>query len=263
VISQHRSGGDIERQGEFDSVAEQGLRQLGELRDGLVEGERLRLEWLALGEGEQLPCERGASLDRVTDGVEFFTGHAIRSDPVRCELDQSEQVVQVVSDPARQLSNGLHFLRLPEEQLEVALFAEVSQVAGEERAAGGLDLADRKLDGELAPVRSQAGQLESLPEDSPLPRRVEALHPVVMSVPQRRRDQELGHLLSQNLVARTAECPFRGEVELEDRAALVDRDDGVERGVEDRAAARLALAQLGLTALLPPSHSFTATNCAP
>jgi hypothetical protein len=49
-----------------------------------------------------------------------------------------------------------------------------------------------------------------------------------------RRDDELGQLTAENLLLREPERPLGGHVELEHTPEVVDRDDRVERRVEDR-----------------------------
>ena len=64
-----------------------------------------------------------------------------------------------------------------------------------------------------------------------------------------RRHDQLGQRLADRVGARVAEDAGGGVVELDDAAALVDGDDGIERGVEDGAHAGLAGAQVDLDVL--------------
>ena len=55
--------------------------------------------------------------------------------------------------------------------------------------------------------------------------------PVLLA--KRRRDDQLRHLLADDLVGPVPEDPLGGGVELEHAAPVVDGDDAVEGGVED------------------------------
>src|ERR671915_40623 len=68
---------------------------------------------------------------------------------------------------------------------------------------------------------------------------------------QRGRDDQLGQLAADHLVGAVAEGLLDRAVDLDDAALVVHRDDAVERRVEDRGLARVALAQalLGAPAL--------------
>src|SRR5262249_14778068 len=72
-----------------------------------------------------------------------------------------------------------------------------------------------------------------------------------MLAPQRRRNDQLGHLATDHFFRAVAERVLGGRVELEDSALVVDRDDAVERGVEDSGVTCLPLARrlLGTTSL--------------
>ena len=67
-----------------------------------------------------------------------------------------------------------------------------------------------------------------------------------MLVAERRRDDQVDHELPQHLVAQVAERLLGRRVEVDDAPLVVDRDDAVERGVEDRGLARVALLELEL-----------------
>ena len=82
------------------------------------------------------------------------------------------------------------------------------------------------------------------PIRSPVPR----ASPVAMALAQRGRNERRGHLAPDERLGRVAEDVLHGGVDLDDAAAGVDRDHGVERGVEHRPLARLALVHGGLGA---------------
>jgi hypothetical protein len=60
-----------------------------------------------------------------------------------------------------------------------------------------------------------------------------------------RRGHEQGDVATQHLGGSIAEGPLGGGVEGIDDAVLVDGDDAVDRGIDDGADTRRALAQLG------------------
>jgi hypothetical protein len=61
-----------------------------------------------------------------------------------------------------------------------------------------------------------------------------------MRLPEARWDDELGELTPEHFLLRIAERVLGRDVELQDPAVVVDRDDCVERRVENRGCVRLA-----------------------
>ena len=60
-----------------------------------------------------------------------------------------------------------------------------------------------------------------------------------MRLAQRRGNDEPGELAAEHVLLRVSERVLGRAVELENMAAVVDRDHGVERRVEDRGCVRL------------------------
>jgi hypothetical protein len=118
--------------------------------------------------------------------------------------------------------------------LGLAALRDVTQRAGERRRPVALDAGDRELDGKHAAVGAHRGDLEARADDGPLAGREIVDQAAPVRLPERRRDDQRGHLAPERLRAGVAERALRGRVELRDPAAVVDGDDAVERGAEDR-----------------------------
>ena len=129
---------------------------------------------------------------------------------------------------------------------------DVAHEPGEELpvVGPGLHGRDRQLDRELASVRAHRGQLEPLTEQARLGTLGDPAECAAMCLAQRVGNDQRGHLLAEDLVAAVSEHALGGGVELDDVPVRVDRDDGVEGGLEHRALHGLALARhlLGLPA---------------
>ena len=99
-----------EVQPELDVLAEGAFEHRGGVADHPVDLERLRVDDVAAGEGEQLPGERRGPLGRGADLTDVADGHRILDLPAeqrRVVEDHAEQVVEVVGDPAGQLAQAL------------------------------------------------------------------------------------------------------------------------------------------------------------
>ena len=70
--------------------------------------------------------------------------------------------------------------------------------------------------------------------------RVPAREGLPMRLPEARWDDELGELTPEDLLFRVAERALGRDVELEDATVVVDRNDRVERRVENRSRVCLA-----------------------
>ena len=134
--------------------------------------------------------------------------------------------------------------------LDLLAGGDVAHEPREERmVAARLDGGDRQLDRELASVGAARGQLEPLSQEPRLGALDDAPQRVSVGVAKSLGDDQRGHLLPQDVLAPVAEEALGGGVELHDVAVSVDRDDGVEGGLEDRGLDRLAFA-CGLLGLL-------------
>jgi hypothetical protein len=128
---------------------------------------------------------------------------------------------------------------------------DVAQEPGEQRRAGHERARDRDLDHKLAAVGAHRRQLDRVADHPALPGRDVTVDAAPVRLAQPRRDDQLCQLAADHLGGRVAERPLGRRVYLDDVAVAVHRDHAVERGGEDGALARLALAQplLGAPAL--------------
>ena len=90
----------------------------------------------------------------------------------------------------------------------------------------------------------QAAQLEPAIHDRRLAGLEEALHPLEVRLAKRRRDDRLGEVAADRLLARPAERLLGLRVPGDDDAVGVHADEGVVRGVEDQVRAGVALRHL-------------------
>ena len=98
---------------------------------------------------------------------------------------------------------------------------------------------DAQLDGELAPVPTQRGQLQAPIQNRTNARFGEMAQSAPMRLAQRRRDDHLGQWPSGRLHGRPSEHRFRLRIPSRDVAEGIHGDVRVERGSHDRAQPRL------------------------
>ncbi len=137
-------------------------------------------------------------------------------------------------------------LGLPELELGGATLGQVADEAGEQRRPRHLDLGDRQLDRESPAVGPERLHLEVLAEDRRLAGLEEPREPRAVPFAKFGRDQDLGERLARHVLEGVAEHPLRRRVEVHDPAALVHRDDRLERGGQDGAGPELELLPRGL-----------------
>ena len=115
---------------DLDVAADQPAEHRHERARDLVEVEQHRLQHLPACERQQLPGQRRGALGRALDLLELVRPRP-RADPVAGDLrvaaDDRQQVVEVVRDPARELADRLHLLRLAELVLEHPPLGDVAQ----------------------------------------------------------------------------------------------------------------------------------------
>lgn len=107
---------------------------------------------------------------------------------------------------------------------------------------GGPSVAMRvmaELDGKLGAVGAHGGDLDALPEHLRRGAAEHAGHPGAVTGAQGGRDNEVGHLSPEDGGARVAEGALGGRVKIDKASLVVDRDDVVERDVEDAGEMRL------------------------
>jgi len=132
-------------------------------------------------------------------------------------------------------------LPLHERRLGMLPLGDVLDVAREGGRPGEVRSHDRQLDGEARPVAAPTDHLDRLPQDPGLPGVQVPLETSAVILPQVVGDDQLGHLSTDRLVTREAEEPLRRRVPLDDHPPVVDRDHGVEGGLQDRRLEGVAL----------------------
>ena len=128
---------------------------------------------------------------------------------------------------------------------------DVAQVRGEQPLLARLHHGDRQLDRELLAARAHGGELDALADDLVLAGGEIAGKAGLVRLAQRPRDDEVRERAAERRLADYAESALRRRVPLRDAAALVHRDDAIERGAQDRVLARF-LARQRLRALAHP-----------
>ena len=111
--------------------------------------------------------------------------------------------------------------------------ADVAQVADEQRRPLDVEPCDGQLDLHERSVGALGGHLDAAVEHVRLAAVEQALEPGAMSAPQRRRDDDLGHLAAAGVVLGDREGPLGRGVDPHDPPLVVHHHDAVERGVED------------------------------
>ncbi len=101
---------------ELDVLADEPLQHRREVVHHRPERHDLRREHLLAAEGEQLPGQsrraRGRPLDHLDIPSERMVGSQARQEDLGAPGDDREQVVEIVRDPARELSDAFDLLRL-------------------------------------------------------------------------------------------------------------------------------------------------------
>ena len=158
-------------------------------------------------------------------------------------VDRTRDGLGDAGDPGLALAQVLKHARFF--GLQGLPLGEVAQEGGEDHAALHVGGKDRHLHGDLGPVRAHGRGLEPAAQLAMVLARLhERTQAPTQLLAKRRRHDLLDHLAAHHLVARIAEQPARRGVELEDLALVVEGDDGVEGGVENRGLAKLARPQL-------------------
>ena len=129
-------------------------------RDHVAEREQPRARGLAAAEGQQLPRQPGAAIDRLLDlrrlVARRIVGRQLHQQQVGRAHDAHQDVVEVVRDAAGEAADRFELLRLPQLFLERAPLGDVAEEPGDHGAAVGADPRDRQFDRELGAVGPQA-----------------------------------------------------------------------------------------------------------
>ena len=104
---------------ELNILADDALEHPGEVDEGLIEVEGVGLEDLFAVKGEELPGQIGGARSGCDDLLEAVVGFrrvpsGVQQQQVSLTADDGQHVVEVVGDPAGELADDLHLLRLPQ-----------------------------------------------------------------------------------------------------------------------------------------------------
>src|SRR3984957_9387903 len=122
-------------------------------------------------------------------------------------------------------------------------------MAGEGRRPFQRNACDCELDGEFASVSTDCRHLDAFSKHLRLARGQVAGKTLLMLLPERRWNDDVRQMLSQDFFPKVAEGMLRRRIELSDIALVIDRHNAVERRVHDRCLADLTALQVPL--LLP------------
>ena len=190
-----------------------------------------------LGQRPVQHIEDGLAADVLAAGPVVILVLAVDQDEVAVPVPE-EHACRHVVDHRRQA-----LLALAQRLLHPFLLRRVAEIGRDDVLVLGLARGDGDVDGELAAVGAHGGQLDALAEDRALAGFDEMPEGLAVRLAQAGRDHQLDHALADHRGAAVAEGPLRRPVELQNAPLAVDRDDAVERRIEDRALQRLAFAQ--------------------
>ncbi len=143
---------------DLDRRADGAPHQVDELGHQPVDVDRLRLQGLAAREGEQAVCQRSRAAGRALAGRQVFLdvgAAALReahADHLERARDAGEQIVEIVRQPAGQLADRLHLLRLAQRFLGLAQPLLLLHAFGDR-------LGDARLERLVEPAQFELGAL--------------------------------------------------------------------------------------------------------
>src|SRR5208282_622583 len=111
--------------------------------------------------------------------------------------------------------------------LRAFAFRNVAQMAGEGRRPFQRNACDCELDGEFASVSTDRRHLDAFPKHLRLARSQVAGKTLLMLLPERRWNDDVRQMLSQDFFPRVAEGVLRRRIELSDTALVIDRHNAV------------------------------------
>ena len=230
AVGEHRGKAGRGQHRDLDVLADQPPQHRQQRGGDLAEVERMRVEHLLAGEGEQLAGELGGALGRALDLEQLVAARAGADPPPRdlaVPADHRQQVVEVVRDAARELADRLHLLRLPELVLEPAALGDVAQ---HEQVAAGDELGLR-ADLEHAPVAVLLAVPDVLEHALGDALGFQEARPVGLGA---LRADQVVEPRTQQLLARAAVEPAGRIVDELEAALGIEHGDNVHRRVEDR-----------------------------
>ena len=235
---------EVER--DLDILADGSAQQPSDPGDQLVDVDVLRPERLLPGEGEQAARQVGPTKRRVERLVRQLVDIGIILFQIAQQIDiandHAEHVVEIMRHAACQIADGLHLLSLMELRLQLGpldllavLNGEVAQDAGKMPVSAGPPFGDRQMRRKNRPV---------LAADFEFPDRPQIARRMALGLLPHRRRQQHPHVLADQFRRPIAGHGFGRPAEFLNNSVLVADDDRVDRRLEDRPIAALALPEL-------------------
>ena len=201
-----------------------------------------RLQHLPAAERQQPARQLGAALAGGRDHVGRLlqVGARFEGDAQGLGIadDDRQEIVEVVREPARELADRLHLLRLRQLFFGALALAEVMNDADEDRAALLLRLADRQVDRECRAVLALADDLAADADDLGL-MGMQVVGEVAVVLPAIGRGHQHLDVLADHFFGAIAEQTLTRGIEHKDAAGGVDQDDPVDGSVYNRVQPRL------------------------
>ena len=251
-IDRHLTQIGRERGDQLDILADQPAQQFLDLRHQRVEVDHLRLQHLPPAERQQLPGQRRGAIARRLNFQQIQAQRILLRDLVEHQVavaeDRREQVVEVVRDPAGELTDRFHLLRLAQLLLELAPLGDVARVDDDGADGGVAEAVDAdpfhdppRAVGVMEPDffhDRRAGFADGLGQ----------AHADELAI---LRVQEIEDRSSHHLLRRPSEMADRRGAEIRDAPLGVDQQQRVGAVLDQRAEALFAGAQrrLGVPAL--------------
>jgi len=155
--------------------------------------------------------------------------------------NNGQQVIEIMGDAARELSDSLHFLFMSELLFPLLTFGDTAQQNNERRDPALLQLADGSLGGEFVTILATSKHLAALVHSAGILRRVsKPIHLRAMAQPQMFRQQNINGL-PDNLDGVIAKNGLGPAIEQDYSVVIIDRDDRIGRKFDNFAKARLGV----------------------
>ena len=146
-------------------------------------------------------------------------------------------------DAAGELAEGFHLFGLPDAVLRRDLVGEIAEEAVEQDALAAAQRGDAEFGGEILAVAPQRADFAAVAENLALPGTHESVERRLQLAAFQFGDDQLDEVLAERVLPRPSEDLLGLRIPVQDASALVDLDEGIERGVDDAARQLLAFAQ--------------------
>ena len=245
-FDQRRLGKVIELQ--RDILAEDARQHFGHVADHFIEVQALGLHDLAAAEGEQLAGEGCGALADLLGGPDGHSGQiAARQQERGVAVDNGEDVVEIMSDAAGQLADGVHLLGLAQLVLQPFLARDIPEQSQQQRRlAPQLDEGGGILESDDVPVGQRQSAFDRLfhhPLEESLAVVIELLLPLLGVC------DDDGEWVSFQLFAAHPDQIAKGLVDGHNVALLIGQAHAINRILPDRVEEHLRTAQSRLRQL--------------